>query len=140
MDDVRFKNISLVIKVIIGYEDVFVLNTLLLPIIQAEYGEMANDLQLGSVSDLELMGTMISQDLDFVQMLTNKSNHPDERFFSFMGLWQSLTKKNNPILSKSFDNFMNRMMGSSGIISQMINKITVLGVVEIITNFKLVLN
>jgi hypothetical protein len=125
IDDVRFKNISRVIKVIIGYEDVFVLNTLLLPVIQAEYGEMANDLQLGSVSDLELMGTMISQDLDFVQMLTNKSDHPDERFFSFMGLWQSLTKKNNPILSKSFDNFMNRMMGSSGITSQMINKITV---------------
>jgi hypothetical protein len=112
IDDNRFDNINRVIKVIIGYEDVFVLNTILLPMIQKEHGLTNNDLQLGSVADLDIMGSMISQGFDIVQMIAAKVDDEAERYYAFIALWEKGNGKKSPILKKAFDDLMGRMMGN----------------------------
>jgi len=97
--------------VIVGYDDVFVLNTLLLPLIQEEYGSDANDLQLACISDLDVMGVVIGHNLDIVKMIRDKIDHTDERFYAFIGLWEKKHGTKNLILKRSFDDFMDRMVG-----------------------------
>jgi hypothetical protein len=111
IDDERFSNIKRVIKIIIGYEDVFVLNTILLPMIQKEHDLSSNDLQLGSVSDLDIMGALISQNVDIVQMIAAKVEHEQERYYAFIALWEKSNGKKNPLLKKAFDDLMDRMTG-----------------------------
>lgn len=113
IDDSRFKNITQVIKVIIGYEDVFVLNTVLLPLVQEAYKDSASALQLGSVSDLDIMGTIVSENLDLVEIIAKKASHPDERSYSFIGSWDQKYGKKNPILIRAFDDLMHRMIGNT---------------------------
>jgi hypothetical protein len=113
--DKRFAGISRVIKLIIGYEDVYVLNTLLLPMLEEEYGESARDLQLGAVSDLDVMGTMISEEKDIVSLIAEKVDDADQRYFAFIALWEREVRKKNPILRRSFNELFTRMAGDADI-------------------------
>lgn len=109
--DSRFAAVKRVIKVIFGYEDVFVLNTLLLPLAEEEYGEKAKDLQIGSVSDLDMIGTLISEQKDIVNLVKQKSEDPEERYHAFIASWQEEEGRDNPILHRSFDELFHRMAG-----------------------------
>jgi len=111
IDDDRFRNINRVLKIIIGYEDVFVLNTLLLPMIQKEHGLSTIDLQLGCAADLDIIGALISQNFNIVQMIAAKVDHEAERYYAFIALWEKGNGKKNPVLKKAFDELMDRMMG-----------------------------
>lgn len=112
INDGRFRNINRVIKIIIGYEDVFALNTIVLPMIQKEQGLSKNDLQLGSVADLDAMGSLISQDFDIVQMIVDKVDDEAARYCAFIALWEKGNGKKNPVLKKAYNDMMDRMIGN----------------------------
>jgi len=110
-NDRRFSTIKRVVKIIIGYEDVFVLNTLLLPMLETEYGAMADNLQMGSVSDIEVIGTIISKGENISRLICEKVDDKEKRYNAFIASWEKHYGRENPVLKKSFDRFLTRLAG-----------------------------
>ncbi|WDF77019.1 hypothetical protein PQ469_24350 [Mucilaginibacter sp. KACC 22773] len=113
LDDPRFRNIKRVIKVLIGYDDIFVLNTLILPLLNKHYGNKAEHLQLACVSDVDVMGTLVAERRDLVKMIIEKVDSPEKHSYAFIADWEKKASINNPVLRRAYDDLMLRMAGPS---------------------------
>jgi hypothetical protein len=107
----RFTGVTRVIKLLVGYDDIFTLNTLLLSLLAEHYGQKASDLQLASISDIEAMGILVAQNDDLVQWIIDKVDDPREKYHSFIADLDRVAKIKNPLLKKSFNDLLERMAG-----------------------------
>lgn len=111
LDDDRFKGIDDVYIVIIGYEEVHVLNSILLSLMKKHYGEsITNGLQLGSISDLECMGTILQEGGDLVKLMKEKYHDPERSYFSISVAFDNLKKVENKVLKKSYAEYINGLL------------------------------
>lgn len=115
--DKRFKGVSKFVKIIVGFEDVFLANVILLPLLQETYGSdaMAN-FQIATITDIETMGTMLSQGGDLVSFLREKVEKPDQVMYALLPLIQKASpdgSKENPLLETAFKAFWSRMTGGA---------------------------
>ncbi len=113
INDVRFKNIKNVVKVIVGFEDVYLANAFLLPIASEIFGLDSKNLQFGSISDIESIGSLSSSDTDPVSLLHEKVNNQETAEWSIDGFIKNKydSSLKNQLLEDSFSSFMMRAMG-----------------------------
>jgi hypothetical protein len=112
MSDKRFERVQDVISVIVGYEDIFVLNSYLLPLLKESYNQKANDLQLASISDIEAIGCLTDNKLSIGQIFKDKINNQEMLAWPFMQYLQKYIKTNNEIVESSYENFFSVLISS----------------------------
>lgn len=110
IEDDRFKDIETVISIIVGYEDVYSMNSTLLPMVDQLEGKENLELQFASISDIEVIGTIISQGLNVVELLKSKSFDHKCRQWAIATYLKPDPNLINPILEDSFNEF-NKILG-----------------------------
>jgi hypothetical protein len=113
INDARFSKTSAVVGVIVGYEDIFSINSTLLPMLDKINGSVVDDLQFASISDIEAIGSAIEQGLNIIELLQKKVANPTERQWSIATLFHKDMDHRNSILNQAFDEFI-VMMGVPG--------------------------
>lgn len=106
INDVRFSKITSVVGVIVGYEDIFSINSTLLPMLDKFNGSVVDDLQFASISDIEAIGSAIDQKLNIIELLQKKVASPAERQWSIATLFHKDMNHRNPVLDQAFDEFI----------------------------------
>lgn len=111
IQDNRFNAVQRVIKLLIGYDDIFTLNTLLLSLLTEYYEKKAENLQLACVTDVEAMGTLIAQGENLVDWITKKNDHPQEKYHAFVTDLEKAANVRNPVLENSFNDLWLKLVG-----------------------------
>lgn len=106
--DPRFKKIETVINVLVGYEDIFTLNSYLLPLLKDHYGDKADSLQLATITDIDSIGTVLQEGMPINEIFQNKLNDPEKEKWLFMQYLSEHTNVDNMLLRKSYRTFMSR--------------------------------
>ena len=70
--DARFKNVRRVVKVIVGFEDIFLANSFILPILRAQDPTANANLQICTISDIEMIGTYLSSKHSLAKIFSKK--------------------------------------------------------------------
>ncbi len=112
--DNRLKDIKKVVKVIVGFEDIYFANAFLLPLAKEIYGEQINNLQVATLSDIEIIGTRLALGGDVVSALLEKVSSEDISEWSlgaFIAQKTTVPKDNNPILRRAFEDLMTKISG-----------------------------
>lgn len=110
LPDSRFEKVSRIISIMIGYEEVYVLNSSLLPLIEEYFPELSIDLQLGCIQDIETMGTIISEGNNLSKLLVEKIDGPDRYSSIDAYTINNLAVDANPIIKKAFNDFIESMI------------------------------
>ncbi|WP_145854441.1 hypothetical protein [Pedobacter suwonensis] len=109
IDDARFSKVTSVVGVIVGYEDIFSINSTLLPMLDNLNGSLVDDLQFASISDIEAIGSAINQKLNIIEMIQKKVASPAERQWSIATLFHKDMDHRNSILDQAFNEFIVKM-------------------------------
>jgi len=109
VSDPRFSKVSVVVGVIVGYEDIFSINSTLLPMLDKLSGAIVPDLQFASISDIEAIGSAIDQGLNIIELLQKKVSNPAERQWSIATLFYKDMDERNSVLDRAFDEFIVKM-------------------------------
>lgn len=117
INDDRFTKINSVVGVIVGYEDIFSINSTLLPMLDELNGATVDDLQFASISDIEAIGSAIDQKLDIIEMIHKKVASPAERQWSIATLFYKDINHSNSVVDHAFEEFIEKM-GVSGFASK----------------------
>lgn len=107
--DKRFENVKRVVKILVCYEEIPMLNLLVLPLVRKYYGTMGDDLQLGNVRDIETMSTLLDSGGDLPALLINKVDSPDKKEWMISTFLQQDFKKidkHNKMLHDKFREVM----------------------------------
>ena len=114
VEDVRFKNVKKVIKIMVGFEDIFLANAFLLPLLREIYGENINNLQIATITDIEVIGNLLSEDEELDKLILEKIATLEIAEWS-LGVFLNNKRKNkvseNPVLKKSYEDFMSKITG-----------------------------
>jgi hypothetical protein len=103
------KNIKRVIIFLVSFEDIFIANSSLLPILRNEYGIMAEDMQIGCISDIEAIGNTLYKKENFIENLVKKIDTPETIHNSPVTYFEQLSGTDNRILKDAFNNYMNHL-------------------------------
>lgn len=109
LNDSRFSNIKTVINILVGYEDIFVLNSTLLPLLKQELGEDAHLLQLATISDIDSIGNCLYQNIDITEIIKDKINNETNDWSIAATLSKHNIDSQNKIVSDSFDAFLQKL-------------------------------
>ncbi len=109
INDARFSQITTVVGIIVGYEDIFSINSILLPMLDTLNGAMVDNLQFASISDIEAIGSAIDQKLNIIELLQKKVASPAERQWSIATLFHKDMDHRNSVLDQAFDEFIIKM-------------------------------
>lgn len=115
--DKRFKNVTKIIKILVCFEDIFLANSLFLPLTRELYGnETADNLQIVGISDVETIGAKLSSDQALASLLWEKVTDPG---LAEWGVGPFLTEKGamkeSPVLQKAYEDIMSRMAGKGNL-------------------------
>jgi hypothetical protein len=117
LTDKRFKHVSKFVKIIVGFEDVYLANTILLPLLRETYGDSAiANFQVATITDIEYMGMMLAQGGRLVSCLREKVGNIDQVPHALSPVIQKASPdglNNNPLLEKAFMAFWKRMTGDA---------------------------
>ncbi|WP_443946014.1 hypothetical protein ACJVDH_02600 [Pedobacter sp. AW1-32] len=106
--DHRFAPISEVISILAGYEDIFVLNSYLLPMLEVQYGPMTKNLQLACISDIDAIGSLLSEGKPLGELLKKKVGNTEERKWMLDQYLRHHIQQENPVLKQAFDSLLTR--------------------------------
>lgn len=109
VNDARFSKISAVVGVIVGYEDIFSINSTLLPMLDKLNGSIMDDLQFASISDVEAIGSAINQALNIIELIQKKVANLSERQWSIATLFHKDMDHRNSVLDQAFNEFIIKM-------------------------------
>lgn len=109
LSDERFNKVDTVINIIVGYEDIFVLNSYLLPLLKDAYGAKSENLQLASITDIDAIGCLLENKSPIGKIFKEKIHNKDMETWPFMQYLKADVRIGNKILQKSFENFMDSM-------------------------------
>jgi hypothetical protein len=108
------KNVYRVIIVLVSYEDIFIANASLLPILKSEYGNLADDMQIACISDIEAIGNTLDKKDDFIENLIRKIDTPETLHNSPVTFFEQLSGNDNRILKDASNSYMDHL--SRGVI------------------------
>ncbi|MGE7776585.1 hypothetical protein ACQKLP_17795 [Chitinophaga sp. NPDC101104] len=107
----ELKNVNRVIKILVCYDESPFLNLNLLPVIERQYNNKAQNFQFASISEIELLGQALHEGLNVVELLLEKVD--DQTTLQWMiGTYFSQkvdNKKTNKLLHSSFNSLISRM-------------------------------
>ncbi|MGE8377190.1 MAG: hypothetical protein ACN6PN_02540 [Sphingobacterium sp.] len=107
--DPRFEAIDKVINIIVGYDDIYSLNSTLLPTLDRVESEVQYNLQFASITDIESISSAIDAGSNIVDLLYNKAKHDQKRFWSIATLFYDIDSPDNSILDNAYDEFVSKM-------------------------------
>lgn len=115
MNDHRFEKVKNIVKIMVGFEDIFLANSFLLPLLRDVYGEKVNNLQIATITDVELIGTLLSNNEHLNQFMLEKIESQETAEWPIASFLYSKCKKKseNPLLKKSYESFMEKITGKS---------------------------
>jgi hypothetical protein len=105
----KFNAITRVVKVLIGFDDMHLVNPFILPIARQVYGEKINHLQIGGLTDIEIIGACLGNGGEFMSMIFEKvisSTHADWPLGQFIFSHNVGVSFVNPLLQEAFHDFM----------------------------------
>lgn len=108
--DPLFKGVKKVICILVGYEDIYVLNSYLLPMLEEHYGLMARDFQLCTISDIEKFGCLVNDAKPFGSIMQEKLSDESLKYYPLMNFLQDHIDGKNELLSGAGDRFMENML------------------------------
>lgn len=114
INDKRFKEVTKVVKIIVGFEDLFLANAFLLPIAKEIYREQIDQFQIATLSDIETLGAKLANGGDVLRVIWEKTSSLELRQWSLSAfLFQSTkeTSAENPLLKKAFRDFFLKVTG-----------------------------
>jgi len=116
--DSRFVGVTKIIKVIVGFEDMYLANTFLLPIARDLYGEQVDRLQIGTLSDIEIIGARLAHEGEVVEVIwekVSKYGTQEDRSEWSLGMYVAektqKTNVKNPVLDGAFKEFISLVSG-----------------------------
>lgn len=109
--DNRFSNVSKIVSILVGYEDIYTANGILLPLLKEHYQEKVLDFQIATVSDIESIGALLAKEYNLLEILSQKVVTKAE--YNIAQYIQSETNDGyyNQILEKGYEAFMTNCMG-----------------------------
>ena len=110
-----FSGISKVVKIIVGYEEIFMINGVLLPLIKEEYETLGNGFQFATISDIEFIGISLVNENDFCSGMVEKLNseeHYEWPIWSFFKDKYRGRNYTNDLLRRANDAFIDQLIGS----------------------------
>jgi hypothetical protein len=114
INDTRFKGITKIVKIIVGFEDLFLSNAFLLPIAKETYGQQMERFQIATLSDIELLGAKLANRGDVLKVVWEKASSAELSQWSLSAFVFQSTKETsaeNPLLKKTFRNFFLKITG-----------------------------
>ncbi|MGM9475281.1 hypothetical protein ACS5PU_02580 [Pedobacter sp. GSP4] len=109
IEDPRFEPITEVITILAGYEDIFVLNSYLLPMLEVQYGSMTERLQLACISDVDAIGSILAEGKPLAKLLMNKVNNTEEKKWMLDQYLRGYIQEENPVIKRAFNLLMARL-------------------------------
>jgi hypothetical protein len=116
--DSRFNGVTKVIKVIVGYEDIFVANPMILNLLPDVYGKNGHGFQIATISDIDSIGTYLAHSQDFCSVVLEKVNS-DSMTWSFLSFFADRNRDKqveNPVLKEAYDQFISKLLGKAEMI------------------------
>ena len=117
--DKRFSQVSKIVKIIVGFEDLYLANPFLLPVARELYGDQANNLQIGTLSDIEILGSRLAHGGAVLEAICEKvSNRDPEQDCSEWSLGMFVADRTkeatgeNPLLKEAFEEYMSLVAGA----------------------------
>ncbi len=114
INDERFKGVTKIVKVIVGFEDLFLANAFLLPIAKETYGDQIDRFQVATLSDIELLGAKLANGGDVLKVVWEKASSSELSQWSLSAFVFQNTKETsveNPLLKKAFSDFFLKITG-----------------------------
>ncbi len=112
--DKRFSKIENFVKILVGFEDAYLANAQLLPLIKERYGNNFENLQIATLSDIEIIGTCLAHNGKVVSALRKKVMDTEVYKWAVEPYLLYINKEINtvnPLLDRAWKKFMKRMMG-----------------------------
>jgi hypothetical protein len=109
LTDKRFDNVDRVICLLVCYEDIYVLNSSLFPILHETYPEMSENLQLACISDIDAIGFGLSNDINIGELLIHKIENKDTNSYMVATVIEGKIGRGNDLLRASFKRFTEQM-------------------------------
>ncbi len=120
--DKRFRKVDKVVSIVVGFEDLFIANPFILPIVKEIHSQAADGLQIASISEIEDIGTLLSLNLPVVPAIyqkvwgiesSEKNDWPlSSTLAEFINSASKKKKVMNPLLTDAFKRLMIRMGGT----------------------------
>ncbi|NQX38492.1 hypothetical protein SAMN05421820_101515 [Pedobacter steynii] len=107
--DPRFKFVSEVISILAGYEDIFVLNSYLLPMLDEQYGKLTKNLQLASISDIDSLGSILGEGQSITELMKLKINNSETRSWMLEQYLKDHIHTENKVLKEGFNSLLERL-------------------------------
>lgn len=107
-----FKSVKKVVKIIVGYEDIYAANVMIIPLLERHYGDTFKQFQIATISDIELLGDFVSDEYGICKLFFNKINCED-RFRNITDYLSEIyqRKPDKPyLLHSAYKTFFNRLM------------------------------
>ena len=79
VDHPALQKIDKIIKVMVGFDDIYLANGFLLPILRESYGDKASNLQIATISDIETIGRILACKEDFATLMRKRNGKPRNR-------------------------------------------------------------
>jgi hypothetical protein len=103
-----------VVEVMVGFEDVYLANAYLLPLLREVHGEKIDDLQIATISDIDTVGTLLAYGDPVGVHLIEKVTSRELAEWS-LGVFLEQKRKDksgrNPVLQKGYVDFMRKITG-----------------------------
>jgi len=109
LSDKRFDGINIVICLLVCYEDIFVLNSTLLPILKEKYPEMSENLQLTCISDIDAIGYGLANNINLGKLLVQKICSKIKNSYMVAIEVESEIGRGNDLLKASFKRFIEQL-------------------------------
>jgi len=114
VEDIRFKHVRHVVKVMVGFEDIYFANAFLLPMLREIHGDTVSNLQIATITDIETAGTLLAYGDAVGALMLEKIASPELAEWS-LGAFLNHKKKNksaeNPLLRKGYEDFIQKVTG-----------------------------
>ncbi|NVM64480.1 hypothetical protein FHW88_002769 [Mucilaginibacter sp. SG538B] len=105
ISDTRFQGVTKIIHALVGYEDIFVINSSLLPILDRHYGSAASNLQLATITDIDAIGNALDQDQPVFEWLEEKIGHRSYRAYAISTFINSKMAIENRLVRAAYKTF-----------------------------------
>lgn len=113
--DKRFKNITNIVKVVVIFEDIFIANAFLLPIVKEVYRHQANRLQVMGITDIELLGKALAQGVSVVGDLVKKVEDIKNAEEAIGSAITKGVSGENPLLEESYEKLIKQLTGKENL-------------------------
>jgi len=112
--DMRFASVKHVVKVLVGFEDLYLANAFLLPLTREIYPEQASMLQVAGLTDIEEIGDFMERGGSIGPAMLEKvtaDGISDHALTPFIGNKEPKATRKPVLLHRAFETFMQRASG-----------------------------